>query len=836
MKRKWPNRLCLAGAFAIPAAVMFALFIANSIFPFGDRSFLFSDMYHQYMPFFTEFVEKVRSGESLAYSWKVGVGSNFLALYVYYLASPFHWLAFLVPRSFLMEFMSYLVIFKIGLCGLTCCLYLRRHFASESPAAVLFACFYALSGFLAAYNWNIMWLDCVVLLPLIVLGLECLVKEGKCTLYCVTLALSICTNYYLSIMICIYLVLYFLVLLFSERGDMQTVLRFLFYSVLAGGMAAILLVPEVYAILVTDFGYSYLPTKLESYFPILDELARHCMGVFTERGLEHWPNIYCGTPVFLLIPLFAVNPGIPMRRRFGGLLLAGIFLASFSTNILDVLWHGMNYPDSLPARQSYIYILLVLTMCCDSFLHIRELEKRQILTGYLAGTGFLLFCEKFVDNEDFSPGLVLGNVVFVTLYAILLYFYRTRSSREWRRALGGAALLLAVLELAINTAVTSVGTTGRAAYLDELPNYAELYAQAQQRQEGFFRVEKFARKTKNDGTLAGYPTASLFSSTMNSSVADLYERLGMRHSKVYYCYDGATGLTSALLNVNYLFEEVSGKEDPPSQENGLYTLVDTRGNVRLYECSYTLPFGYVAPAGFDLPEGYQNSPFRLQNELVEGLGVESALFRKVQCSQDGDDVKLTAGADGYYYMLVSQSGTAKIDADGSFGTRSYTDLKVGSILYVGYLKGGQQVRFTNADDGDDTRKIQLEAYTMDEKTLAQAVERLSRQHLREVSYDSSHIQGRLTLDEAGRLILSVPYEMGWQVLVNGQRREPALFGECFMALDLEPGEYEISLSYRPYGQQAGVWISVLSVLVFAGVGILPRLKKRKVRENKEENQ
>ena len=86
-------------AFFVPAFIMLILFIIRGIYPFGDRSFLFSDMYHQYMPFLSEFVHKIKAGEGLFYSYNVGIGSNFLALYVYYLASPFNWLVFLLPEG-----------------------------------------------------------------------------------------------------------------------------------------------------------------------------------------------------------------------------------------------------------------------------------------------------------------------------------------------------------------------------------------------------------------------------------------------------------------------------------------------------------------------------------------------------------------------------------------------------------------------------------------------------------------------------------------------------------------------------------------------------------------
>ena len=127
----------LLAAFLIPTLLMLVLFIIQGIYPFGSRSFLYMDMYHQYMPFFSEFVEKIKAGEGLAYSWNVGIGSNFLALYVYYLASPLHWLAFLFPKEHLLEFMSYLVIIKIGLCGLTACLYLHKNKKSKQIPAFL---------------------------------------------------------------------------------------------------------------------------------------------------------------------------------------------------------------------------------------------------------------------------------------------------------------------------------------------------------------------------------------------------------------------------------------------------------------------------------------------------------------------------------------------------------------------------------------------------------------------------------------------------------------------------------------------------------------------------
>ena len=817
-------------AWAIPSGVMFALFIINGIYPFGERSFLTADLYHQYMPFLQDLSEKVRSGAGLDYDWTLGVGSNFMALYVYYLASPLHWLMFLFPAEHVLEFLSYMAIIKVGLCGLTCCIYLRKHFRTDTFATVLFSCFYALSGWMCAYNYNIMWLDCVILLPLILLGLERLVKEGRWMLYCAALALSILTNYYISIMICIFLVIYFLVLYLTEGKGIKPLWQFAGCSLLAGGLAAVLLIPEVCAILVTDFGHSSFPETLRFYFPVLEELARHCLCVTTEKGLEHWPNIYCGAAAFLFIPMYVLNERIPEKRRFASLFMVGFLLLGFSTNMLDFLWHGYNYPDSLPARQSFIYILLVITMCFEVFMHVKEMETRHILYGYLAAVVFLLCCEMFITDDAFDDGIEILTLIFVTLYAVLLHYYRVREEADWQRAIAVMAALAVVLELGINTYNTSLGTTNRSQYMDELEDYRSLYREARVRTQGFFRIEKFTRKTKNDGTLAGYPTASLFSSTLNSNVADLYERLGMRHSKVYYCFDGATAFTSALLNVQYMFGDTKDAQvDDALAGEGLYTALDTAGDITLYADNYTLPFGYVVPAGYDLPEGHDQEPLRLQNHMVRMLGVEDEaepwreLFEEVSCRVNGDDIVMTVPEDGYYYMVVTASGTAKVDAKSPNGTKKYADLKDGCVLYVGYLEEDELVTFTNGDENDETPGIKLDAYRLDLDMLREVLDVLSEQHLTDVAYDDAHVSGHLSLAEAGRLVLSIPYEAGWTVMVNGVETQASLFGECLIALDLQAGEYEIELSYVPWGKGAGLAVSVVSLAV---LGLLLLIRKR----------
>ena len=415
----------LTAAFVVPVLIMIIIFIQRGIFPFGEESFLRTDMYHQYAPFFSEFQYKLTHGGSLLYSWDVGMGVNFSALYAYYLASPINWLLILCPKGLIIEFMTYTIVLKIGLAGLTMAWYLRRRCGTRDFGVAFFGIFYALSGYMAAYSWNIMWLDCIWLFPVIMLGLERLVKDKKPLLYCISLGLSILSNYYISIMICIFMVIYFGCLLILEgrrslRATARSVWQFAVYSLAAGGLAAVVLLPEIFALQSTASGDFNFPQTVSSYFSIFDMIARHIGNVETEIGLDHWPNIYCGVAVLMFVLLYLGCRKIQVKEKavYMGLLL--FFFASFSVNVLNFIWHGFHYPNSLPCRQSFIYIFLVLTVCYRAYMYLRETSVRHLAAAFWGACCFVLLAEKLVTEEHFHFSVFYVAIIFLAAYAGLI--------------------------------------------------------------------------------------------------------------------------------------------------------------------------------------------------------------------------------------------------------------------------------------------------------------------------------------------------------------------------------------------------------------------------------
>ena len=821
---KSKNKLHIV-SFGIPFITMLVLFAMNRIYPFGDRSFLNIDMYHQYFPFLTEFFHKLRGGESCFYSWNAGIGSNFIALYAYYLASPVNWLCILVPEAYLMEFMSYLVIVKIGLCGLTASIYLSRHFHTKHYAVAFFSLFYAMSGYMAAYNWNVMWLDCIVLAPLILLGLECLVKEGKYKLYCLSLGIAILSNYYICIMICIFLVLYFLIVLLPlAEKKIRACLYFFTFSLLAGGIGALFLIPEILALRLSRFSSADFPNTLKSYFSVFDVLARHCMNVGIETGLDHWPNIYCSVVVMVLFPLYIVNKQIAVKEKIGRLVLIFVMLISFSYNIPTFIWHGLNYPDSLPARQSFLYILLLLTVCMEAFLHIKEADKNELAVAVCAGFGFLLLAQKLVTDDAFSAKTWLLSGIFVVIYAILLYLYREQEKLPVY--LAGLSVIVIIVEAGANTMLTSLSTVSRPNYLENYETYHELQSEQAAEDRGvFYRYEKLNRKTNNDAMLLNYPSLSMFSSTTNGLVNHFYDRYGMRNSKVFYCSDGMTPFMSAILSQGYTFSNEKLPKD------SMYQLIKEQDGVYLYRNTYSLPLGFcIAPnetfetmliddkdTAFSIVAENKDDgmlPINRQNNLALRLGAEGDLFTEIYSEDNAGFSTIEVAYDTHVFAYCDTTKHSKIVAyAGEEELKTFSKLSNKYILDLGYHTAGTTI--TLKSEKEET--LHLTAYSFDEEYLDNLVNLLSESSLTITDMSQDKLSGSVSVQQDGYLVLSIPYDPGFTITMDGEQTEAVLFEDMMLAVPITAGEHIVSLSFYPQGMTAGILISCISIFLFIGI-------------------
>ena len=816
----------LAAAFLVPAVIMLIIFAQRGIFPFGEESFLRTDMYHQYAPFFAEFQDKLTHGGSLLYSWNIGMGVNFAALYAYYLASPLNWLLILCPKDLVIEFMTYSIVLKIGLSGLTMAYYLRRHNNTCDFGIAFFGIFYALSGYMAAYSWNIMWLDCILLFPLIVLGLERLVKEGKGLLYCITLGLSILSNYYISIMTCIFMVMYFIAMLVMEEKltwekFISRCFYFALYSLIAGGLAAVVLLPEIYALQQTASSDFNFPKTFDQYFPIFDMIARHIGNVETEIGLDHWPNIYCGVAVFMFFLLYLACKKISGREKAVYCTLLLLFFASFSINVLNFIWHGFHYPNSLPCRQSYIYIFLLLLMCYRAYMHLKETPWKYIVMAFWGSITFVILAQKLVTEEHFHFAVYYVAILFLALYLGTICLYQ-KGSRYHNMAL---LLTLAIvsIEAAVNTTVTSVTTTSRTAYKNDNAAVEKLVGTLQPA-DTFYRVEKVTRKTKNDGAWMHFPSVSLFSSTANADLSDLFKKLGCESSTNAYSITGSTPLIDMLFSVKYGLYST----EPDATE--MRTYLAQEEDIFLYENNYTLPLGFYVPSDFEslwnLEEG---NPADVQNGLADAVGAAHVLNLVVDTVTDGNRLTFYPEESGEYYAYISNKKIEKVTATTWKGTKTHNNINRGYMVELGYCTAGEEVTLV-AEDSKES--LFADVYRFSEKGLASVYDKLSVRPWKLTSWTESSLEGSISCDETGMMFTTIPYDKGWTILVDGAEQPPDKMLDAFIGIRLTPGSHTISMQYRPEGLKTGWLITLGSIILLIIIAIGGRYLQRR-REARE---
>ncbi len=825
-------------SFLVPLVIVLVILISAGVYPFGDECFLRTDMYHQYAPFMSEFREKLQSGSSLLYSFDIGLGVNFTALYAYYLASPLNWLIIFVSRDLVIEFIMLMVVLKIGLCGAAMAYYLRSHTSRPDMGICFFSIFYALSGYICAYYWNIMWLDCIVLFPLLILGMERLFEEGRGGLYTVSLGVSILSNYYISIMSCMFLCVYFIALCLLRRPSLRETLikalGFVWFSLLSGGMAAVLLFPEIAAMSYTASSEINFPEIFSEYFSLFDMLVRHLPGIETEQALDHWPNIYCGAGVLLLFPLYLMNRRIGLREKTVYTLLLLFMLMGFSINVLNFIWHGLHYPNSLPARQSYIYVFLLLFMCFRLYTKRRFVRLRELSLALLFAVLFILLCQHTIGygEQHINFAVYYCSLLLILLYSGIFYAYIRRSFR--RQALGFLTLCLIMAEASANTALTGITTTSRVSYTKNNEDIRALVDGLFPSSE-LFRIERDNSKTKNDGAWLNFPSASLFSSVANADCTAFFRKLGCEASTNAYSTTGSTPFVDMLLGIRYVIYE------SPKNEGEGRTFIESRGEAYLYENNYTLPVGFLLPR--DMASDWMlelTDPVLIQNSFCDLLRTPQILVPNGEPGNaEGTEQAVTLTSDGEYYAVIKNPEVRDVTVTWPEKKKTFNNVDRGYLIELGECHRGDTIYISSETSG---QQPEAEIYRVDYAALKKVHEKLSEGAFSVTGWEDGHIEGEIDVKKAmtygsgdtAELFFSIPYDEGWEVRIDGVRADTKKVYDTFLSVSVPLGSHVIELDYMPKGLMEGAAVSIISILLFAGTLVLDKRRRRVLLPKEEE--
>ena len=289
--------------------------------------------------------------------------------------------------------------------------------------------------------------------------------------------------------------------------------------------------------------------------------------------------------------------------------------------------------------------------------------------------------------------------------------------------------------------------------------------------------------------------------------------MGMSESKVFYCFDGQTPLSAALLNVRYLFSRSD------AEDSSLYTLIDEQDGVYLYKNNKTLPAGFILQDGQNLSSSEfseeTSDPFEVQNQMAASVSTSDPLFVSIESEESGNQVFFDVYTEGHYYAYCKSSKIDTVSISSASVNKTYKKVKYDYILDLGRHETGDHVTLTNDEDS----VLNAVVVRLDEAVLSRTLQTLSEQPFTVDSYDSSHVTGHVDVTKAGRLILSIANEPGWTMKVDGEAADYDVYDGVFLSVPLTEGSHTIELSYRPAGLTTGLIVSLICLLVFIGIGV-----------------
>ena len=836
----------MLAAFFVPFMIMVLVCIGKGYFPFGDNQIAVIDMYHQYVPFLNELQYKLQNFESLLYSWNGAGGTNFVSLLAYYTASPLNLLLILVPQKFLMEAVTLLVFTKIGLAGLFMNIYFKGMHHRQDCATVAFSTLYALCAYMLGYFWNIMWLDGVALFPLIILGLNRLMDRGDFKLYVITLALSMLSNYYIGGMTCIFILFYFPVLYFSKnrnlgvKGCLKTIGRGVLSSFTAILIPAFLLVPTFLSLQNTYYIDSSMPDEVYFYRPILD-IINNLMPHMEVTIREGAPNIYCGLFCVIMFAYFLLCDRIPARKKIANCIMLAFLILSFNMNKLDYLWHGLHFPNQIPFRYSFVFSFLMVAAAYDAFKYLHRISPKMIAGIAAAGTAYMVLVQKLYE-ETVDTSVAYIGLLLLFMYSGFMAMYRADGFE--RRLVKLLLLVMVVFEMvvSVDAALTTAGHTSRTSYFRNAESVRQAVEEIQQEDTGLYRMEIDNSVTLNSPMMYNYPGISQFSSTVNEATTNFMVAIGIEGggAKNRFTYALTDPVTDAILGIKY----VIGRGTTIDNQTTLQ-LVKQVGDTHVYENKYALSMGYMAePALIHAWDTDKDNPFHRLNDYVKlATGTEDEVFTKISgariasagaivypekngyydCEFRGDtpvakvELTYTVPKGQQVYAYVESSHVEYIAAERSDGTEFQLPTDVGGVISMGYLEKGETLKITVEYKKKYAEDIEAYIYGLDQQVWDAAYAQLSDEMLQVTEHSSTHIEGTITADKDGMCIISVPYEKGWTVKVDGRKKDIQLLEDCMIAVPVEEGEHSIELKFVPDGLVPGIVLTVAGLALFAGM-------------------
>lgn len=794
-KCTFKNVAFYAACFAFSVALFVALAAAGHVYPFGDNSFLTSDLKYQYIDFFAWFRRVLLGEENLRYSFSQGLGMNTWGLYSYYLASPFNLFCVLFPQDKLTLFVFVITALKLGCIHIGSAWFLQKRFGLPKPAAFLLSLSFTFCSWTISNLRNPLWIDCLILLPICAYGCYELIRKQRMTRLVIATALNVMfcwyTAYISILFLCIFVLVEFIDYVteegFTWKLMLDRALRF------AGGIALGLLLSA----------WTFLPTILAmskggpvlTLGPLLKTSLKSlirgflpCMWVNNDST----PQFYCGIIMMLLAASLLVNRTVSIKTRIATLVVTITLVASSILSPLEYIWCGMRVPNGFYSRTAFLLSFFAL---------------------WAAGYALQKLNERPTLRRAHRPAIIMP---LLALTAIELF---ANAHVMW------------------NQLYTGYSEEANSAYVATAAN--TIKAIRGQDSASFCRIDRTTTRADsaalNEGLALGYNQLSSYSSANNPQAIELLNSLGYSSVGEFSTrYAEPILAVDALLGVKYAIAE-----NAPVGYTAMPELAGAANSV--YKNPFALSLGIAASRDIQNWTLNGENPFEKQNDLYgKILGRKIELYTKIEATQTLDsqnlrqwNVTVPSGSIGYLY--INKDAIA-----GSYWPVALT-IDQRTIENEAWRFDNNIRQIADASDAPSQHTAAIgvaEGYTdmpqdnepvfyaLNLDVFKQIIDELKTSEFIPTVFEDGRIEGEYTAKDDGNLLLSVPYDEGWNVTVNGSAAELAPAADKGLScLSVQKGTNKIVMSYRTPGAFAGLAVSLATAVALVTAGLFARNKK-----------
>ena len=798
------NKILLCGflSFLIPLIISGIAFLCCEIYPGGKNTILIYDLRGQLLTMYGYLAQHGGGFDNLFHSMSGGLGGNFFGSMSLYI-SPFDLIYRFIPVRYLPDAIYFVVLFKIGLCGIFCFLFISRcgrYSVGPLPSLIL-SCCYALMSYNFTFSMSPMWYDAVMLLPVIALSLERIMEGKKAISFIVLMTLCMISDYYLAYMTVIALLIYFVFrsveegIGFSVFG--RRIILFFVHGLISAGLSSFILVPAVIDLFRGKLsGNSPASVNLFVVNGFFRVLAKLLPTSYSDLSQNQPPNIYCGSIVIILCLIWFIRGKDNYRSRTAGLTITVLYFISFMFGPVDRIWHGFSEPVGFSCRYSFTFVFFMICFAARGWLSVRD--------------------NKLSISFSFKRLLTVIVCIYVMIELTMNASYQI---------------------LKLSEEYTYANRTEYNRYCNMMTGFvADINADP----DVYGRVAKNFNYSSMDGALYGYDGLDYFSSSYNSELIELLYKLGLNSSNNYIREAGMTPPVASFLDVRYYMSYWFDKSD-------IYDVYSEPKAYTVYKNVNALPLAYCIPSS-DSYSSLGDDPFE---NIITVCSDISPVEANVFCGQDYRLEYTGEDSDGDNEKLINVIFTPEKDSHFWFyreyvpgQTADLTGITPNEMIYLGYylndtylgdygfhtyrycadigsLNAGEEYVLTLEPGDTPEGKIGLYFYDPDEMEKI----RSSVSGFDIVRMDGSGIELSGSVPDGYDILLTLPYEDGYKVYLDGVRTGYDSYRDALILIHSLPGDHEIIVKYYPPGLACGIIVSLLSLSMLILSSVVVKTKK-----------